>query len=77
MSVKTIALSESNADLVLDLIEGRLFEIGKTYSANGRSWGDDLLITELRAIARELGHDFEILANQEGFSVTRVELTPA
>lgn len=77
MSDKTIALSESNADLVLDLVEGRLVEIGKTYSANGRSCGDDLLITELRAIAQKLGHDFEVLADWDGFSVTRVDLTPA
>lgn len=68
--------SESVAHL-LGMIENRIREIGKTYQANGRNHQDDLEITGLRAMSRQLGCDFEVTAVSSGFAVTRHEYTPA
>ncbi|PBP76098.1 hypothetical protein [Pseudomonas syringae] len=58
---------------VLDMIEKRIHEIGKTYQENGRSYPDDVEITELRRLAQQLGFDFTISSVNSGFSVVRHE----
>lgn len=59
------------------MIEKRIREIGKTCQENGRSYQDDLEITDLRAMARQLGVDFEVSSVTSGFAVTRHEYTDA
>jgi hypothetical protein len=58
-------------DYLLDLIENRIREIGETYQANGRSYHDDLEISALRAMSRQLGFDFEVSSIPSGFAVAR------
>lgn len=75
MSNKQITVPSEFAESLLDLIEQRICEIGKTYQANGRSFQDDLEITAFRAMAQQLGFDFEVLSKSEGFAVTRKTYT--
>lgn len=76
MTDKQINVPSESIGLLLNMIGNRLREIGETYQANGRSYQDDLEITALRAMARQLGFDFEISAVSSGFAVTRHEFTP-
>lgn len=77
MTDKQINVPSECIDSLLKMIESRILEIGKTYHANGQNWQDDLEITALRAMANQLGFDFEILSIAPGFSVTRYPYTPA
>ncbi|EPA99478.1 hypothetical protein PG5_02850 [Pseudomonas sp. G5(2012)] len=52
------------------MIEQRIREIGKTYQGP-KSNQDDLEITAFRAMARQLGYDFEVMSNADGFAITR------
>lgn len=76
MKDKQINVPTESIDYLLSMIENRIREIGETYQANGRSYHDDLEITGLRAMARQLGFDFEVSAVASGFAVTRHEYTP-
>lgn len=73
MSSKQITVPSEYASSMLDLIEQRLHEIGKNYQANGRSYQDDLEITAFRAMAQQLGYDFEIRSVTDGFEIARHE----
>ncbi|PAM84886.1 hypothetical protein CES87_05590 [Pseudomonas sp. ERMR1:02] len=55
---------------VLGLIEHSIREIGKTYQG-AKSNQDDEEITAFRAMARQLGNDFEVLSVDDGFAITR------
>lgn len=77
MTDKQINVPSECIDSLLKMIESRILEIGKTYHTNGQNWQDDLEITALRAMANQLGFDFEILSIASGFSVTRHPYTPA
>ncbi|WP_375122166.1 hypothetical protein [Pseudomonas sp. LW8] len=78
MTDKQITVPTESIAHLLKMIESRILEIGKTYYANGQSYQDDLEITALRAMAQQLGFDFEVSSNgSEGFSVTRHPYTPA
>lgn len=76
MTDKQINVPSESIVHLLNMIEGRIREIGETYQENGRSYQDNLEITALRAIARQLGFDFEVSAVSSGFAVTRHEYTP-
>lgn len=76
MTDKQITVPSEYASSLLDLIEERIREIGKKYQANGRSNQDDLEITAFRAMARQLGFDFEVLSEESGFVITRHNYTP-
>lgn len=68
----TITTDANGENYLLNMIEGRIREIGKTYHANGQSFQDDLELSELRAISRQMGHEFDVKSAGDGFSVTRV-----
>tara|TARA_B100001059_G_scaffold231687_1_gene268026 strand:- start:282 stop:740 length:459 start_codon:yes stop_codon:yes gene_type:complete len=70
---KQINVPSENINYLLNMVENRILEIGVTYEKNGRSYQDDLEISALRAIARQLGFDFEVLSSIKGsgFDVTR------
>lgn len=68
---KLINIPLESVDYLLDMIENRISEIGETYQANGRSYQDDLEMTALRAMSRQLGFDFEVSSISSGFAVTR------
>ncbi|MNE91060.1 hypothetical protein D3C80_1886290 [compost metagenome] len=70
MSNKQITVPSEYAESLLDLIEQRIREIGKNYQG-GRSYQDDLEITAFRAMAQQLGYDFEVLSDDAGFAITR------
>jgi hypothetical protein len=72
---KQVNVPSESIDHLLNMIENRIREIGETYQANGRSYQDDLEITALRAMARQLGFDFEVSSISSGFAVTRHEYT--
>lgn len=76
MSSKQITVPSEYAGSLLDLIEQRIHEIGKSYQANGRNIHDDMEITAFRSMAQELGYDFQVLSDAQGFSVTRHAYTP-
>ncbi|MBI6557109.1 hypothetical protein YA0850_32730 [Pseudomonas veronii] len=71
VDAKMINVPLESVDYLLDIIENRIHEIGGTYQANGRSYHDDLEMTALRAISRQLGFDFEVSSISSGFAVTR------
>lgn len=71
VGAKLINVPLESVDYVLDMIENRIREIGGTYQANGRSYHDDLEMTALRAMSRQLGFDFEVSSISSGFAVTR------
>lgn len=75
MTDKQINIPSESIGLLLSMIENRIREIGKTYKANGSSYQDDLEITALRAVARQLGFDFEVSSISSGFAVTRYNHT--
>ncbi|WP_411566775.1 hypothetical protein ACLIN3_27520 (plasmid) [Pseudomonas orientalis] len=77
MTDKQINVPTESIGTVLNMIEKRIHEIGKTYQDNGRSYQDDLEISFLRAMARQLGFDFEVSSVSSGFAVTRHEYTEA
>jgi hypothetical protein len=64
-------------DDLLDMIEKRIHEIGKTYYANGQSFQDDLKLTWLNEMAKQMGFIFDYKSNGTGFDVTRHPYTPA
>lgn len=72
MSNKQITVPSEYAESVLGLIEHRIREIGKTYQG-AKSNQDDEEITAFRAMARQLGYDFEVLSEGDGFAITRHE----
>lgn len=76
MTDKQINVPSESIVHLLNMIEGRIREIGKTYHENGQGYQDDLEISALRDMARQLGFDFEILADPTGFAVTRHEYAP-
>lgn len=76
MTDKQITVPSEFTESLLAVIENRIREIGKNYQANGRSYHDDLEITGLRAMARQLGFDYEVSSVASGFAVTRHEYTP-
>lgn len=63
---RQISVPSESIGHLLDMIENRIREIGETYQANGRSHQDDLEITAFRAMARQLGFDFEVSATSSG-----------
>jgi hypothetical protein len=71
VDAKLINVPLGSVDYLLDMIENRIREIGKTYQANGRSYHDDLEMTAIRAMSRQLGFDFEVSSISSGFAVTR------
>jgi hypothetical protein len=73
---KQINVPTESIDHLLSMIENRIREIGETYQANSRNYHDDLEITGLRAMAQQLGFDFEVSAVSSGFAVTRLEYPP-
>ncbi|KNH43710.1 MULTISPECIES: hypothetical protein [Pseudomonas] len=75
MSNKQITVPSEYAESVLGLIEHRIREIGKTYQG-AKSNLDDEEITAFRAMARQLGYDFEVLSEGDGFAITRYEFKP-
>ncbi|EOG4609248.1 TPA: hypothetical protein ACRNLW_002138 [Pseudomonas aeruginosa] len=77
MSNKQITVPSEYAGSMLDLIEQRIREIGKSYQANGQSYQDDLEITAFLAMARQLGFDLEVRSCESGFMVTRHAYKPA
>jgi len=77
MTDKQITVPSVFVDSMLELIENHLLEIGKTYQSNGRSFQDDVEITAFRAMAQQLGYDFEISSIAAGFSVIRHPYSPA
>ncbi|MCD5996947.1 hypothetical protein KDX38_25485 [Pseudomonas sp. CDFA 602] len=77
MTDKQINVPTESIGSLLNMIEKRIREIGKTYQENGRSYQDDLEITALRAMARQLGFDFEVSSISSGFAVTRHAYTEA
>lgn len=76
MADKQINVPSEFTGSMLGMIENRIHVIGESYQANGRSYADDLEITALRAMAQQLGFDFEISSVPAGFAVTRHEYTP-
>lgn len=76
MTDKQITVPSEFTGSLLDMIEKRIHAIGENYHANGRSYQDDLEIAGLRAMARQLGFDFEVLSVESGFAVTRHVFTP-
>lgn len=76
MTDKQITVPSEFTESLLAMIENRILEIGKHYQANGRSYHDDLEITGLRAMARQLGFDYQVSSVAAGFEVTRYEYTP-
>ncbi|MBD8567880.1 hypothetical protein QQL38_07275 [Pseudomonas syringae] len=77
MSNTKITVPSEYAESLLNLIEQRIREIGKKYHANGQSYRDDLEIAAFRAIAQQLGYDFEALSGEGGFSTTRHVYSPS
>lgn len=75
MTEKQINVPSASIDFMLNMIEKRLREIGEKYQDGGRSYQDDLEISALCAIARQLGFDFEVSLVSSGFVVTRNECT--
>ncbi|WAT32283.1 hypothetical protein [Pseudomonas sp. GXZC] len=71
VDVKLVNVPLASVDYLLDMIENRIHEIGVTYQANGRSYHDDLEMTALRAMSRQLGFDFDVSSISSGFAVTR------
>jgi hypothetical protein len=71
VDAKLINIPLESVDFLLDMIESRIHEIGGTYQANGRSYHDDLEMTALRAMSRQLGFDFEVSSISSGFEVKR------
>lgn len=68
---KLINVPLESVEYVLNMIENRIHEIGETYQANGRSYHDDLEITALRNMSRQLGFDFKVSSISSGFEVSR------
>lgn len=75
MSDKQITVPSVVASSLLDMIEERLHAIGKTYWANGQSYQDDLEITALRSMARQMGIDFEVKSADAGFEIIRHDVS--
>lgn len=75
MTDKQINVPSASIDSLLNMIEKRLCEIGENYQDGGRSYQDDVEISALCAIARQLGFDFEVSLVSSGFVVTRSEYT--
>nr|WP_192963496.1 hypothetical protein [Pseudomonas fluorescens]CEK42339.1 hypothetical protein PQBR57_0386 [Pseudomonas fluorescens SBW25] len=71
VDAKLINIPLESVDYLLDMIENRIREIGETYQANGRSYHDDLELTAIRAMSRQLGFDFQVSSISSGFAVTR------
>lgn len=68
---KLINVPLESVEYVLNMIENRIREIGETYQANGRSYHDDVEITALRNMSRQLGFDFKVSSISSGFEVSR------
>lgn len=77
MSDKQITVPSVVESSLLDMIEERLHAIGKTYWDNGQSYQDDLEITALRSMARQIGVDFEVTSADAGFEIIRHDVSHA
>lgn len=77
MSDLQITVPSIAAASLLDMIEQRLHAIGTGYRANGQSYQDDLEITALRSMARQMGVDFEVKSANVGFEIIRHDVTHA